>query len=183
MYGGQLRQGNFRLPIAIKLQRDLPLTWEQNESVVAKFDTERAVYLRIHAKNSTVKAETPIAQYYDLAPVANDTACPEIPPSVVCPHARYALNPRCPKCKELLEVDEWRVGDDRGLLCPNCQQTHHLSKEKKREIERATARRDAGCEGCTQTDEECRKSATILNFFLARVLALELLDLDLEDFL
>ncbi len=59
VYGGQLRQGNFRLPIAIKLQRDLPLTREQNESVVAKFDTERTIYLRIHAKNSTVKAETP----------------------------------------------------------------------------------------------------------------------------
>ena len=184
VYGGQLRQGNFRLPVAVKVQRDAPLSREQSESVAAKFDTERAAYLRVHPADAPPRSDVSVVRYLDLTQGPDAAACAVIPPSVLCRHARHALHPRCPSCGWRLEADQWAPSDDdRSLACGGCGRRFSAVPERKDEIVRATARKDDGCEGCTASDDECRRSAHFLNFFPARVLVLDLLDLDLEDYL
>jgi hypothetical protein len=168
VYGGQLRQGNFRLPVAVKIQRDMSLIREQSESVAAKFDTERGAYLRVHATDTSFRSEVPVVRYFDLAPETSVSTCMILPPCVLCRHARHSLRPRCPGCGEPLEADAWSpTDDDRCLVCTSCGKRIPSTSERKQEVIRATARHDSGCDDCVQSDDECRRSAHLLNFFPA----------------
>lgn len=184
VYRGQLRQGAFLIPVAIKVQRDASLTQEQSRSVAAKFDTERAVYLRVQQEDDTAGPGGGVVRYYDLCADRGSPVAPSAPPSILCPHARHALAPRCPRCAAALEPDRWAPSDDeRSLSCPDCGRRFPGTPERMAELTLAAARKDPACAGCEQPDAVCRGSARFLNFFPARVLVFELMDIDLEDFL
>jgi hypothetical protein len=76
--------------------------------------------------------------------------------------------------------------DDHGLRCPKCQRQFWSTPKTRGAILDASVRRDAACHGCLLKDEAktdgCRSSVVFLNFFRNRLLLLERLDLDLEDY-
>ena len=75
VFPGRLRQGNFRLAVAVKVQRDSSLTREKSESVAAKFDTERAAYLRAQGPDPSPRLELPIVRFYDVTPDPAAATC------------------------------------------------------------------------------------------------------------
>src|SRR5207244_906405 len=77
--------------------------------------------------------------------------------------------------------------DDRGLRCSRCHRQFWSTPKTRDAILEATLRRDPACRGCAfehnADPDSCLHSAVFLNFFRNRVLLLERLDLDLEDYL
>jgi hypothetical protein len=109
-------------------------------------------------------------------------------PCILCAHARHGLAPRCPECRDPAAVlEELQLTDDRGLRCGKCNRQFWSTPRTREAILEATLGNDAACHGCAfehRADPgRCRASAVFLNFFRNRVLLLERLDLDLEDYL
>jgi hypothetical protein len=106
----------------------------------------------------------------------------------LCAHAQHGLTPLCPECNDPAAVlEELQLTDDRGLRCSHCHRQFWSTPKTREAILEATLRRDAACRGCSRETHPdpngCRRSAVFLNFFRNRVLLLERLDLDMEDYL
>jgi serine/threonine protein kinase len=109
-------------------------------------------------------------------------------PCILCARARHGLAPRCPECNDPAAVlEELQLTDDRGLRCSRCHRQFWSTPRTREAILEATLRRDPACRGCplehSPVAADCLRSAVFLNFFRNRVLLLERLDLDLEDYL
>ncbi len=189
---GRLGEGEFAIPVAVKLQRDASLSQEQSRGVHAKFAIERSIHRLIQTAEPTDDADGGhVVRQIDLSRDGGSEA-DVLPPSIVCAHALHALAPRCPAdaCPGFLEPDEWAQNDDeRRLVCRNCGSRHSVSDGTRQRILEASVRRDpAACAGCphSTTDgkpEECLRKTVFLNFFPSRVLVFERLDVDLHDYL
>src|SRR5262249_54894068 len=83
--------------------------------------------------------------------------------------------------------EELQLTDDRGLRCSRCGRQFWSTPKTRDAILDATLRRDPACRGCqfehSPASDKCRSSAVFLSFFRNRVLLLERLDLDLDDYL
>src|SRR5262249_10607863 len=117
-----------------------------------------------------------------------DSEADSLEPCVLCARARHGLTPRCPECRrDDAGLEELELTDDRGLRCRHCGRQFWSTPKTRDAILEATLRRDPACAGCeyehSPDTEGCRASAVFLNFFRNRVLLLERLDLDLEDYL
>jgi hypothetical protein len=186
---GQLCQGDLRLPVAVKLQRDAALSREDSASVTAKFEAERNLHRRLQKDQPPEELERrPLVRQIEVWSDAGE--CAELPPCVVCSRARHALAPRCPRHPEqVLEVDNFTSHDDQRRLCcrhPGCDNRFPDSPAARRELLLATAGKDTACQGCPLRGgppEKCLATADFLNFFPSRMLLLELLDLDLDEYL
>src|SRR5262249_2379158 len=109
-------------------------------------------------------------------------------PCILCARARHGLAPRCPECDTADAVlEELELTDDRGLGCSRCQRQFWSTPKTREAILNVSLRRDPACRGCalenSDSAEGCRGSAAFLNFFRNRLLLLERLDLDLDDYL
>jgi hypothetical protein len=185
--GGRVGLGEASVPVAVKLQRDVALSQEDRGSVAAKFDKERGVHRRLQA---TAAGGEPgrIVRQLDVWGGAHENEADSLGPCILCARARHGLAPRCPECDDPSAVlEELELTDDPGLRCPRCGRQHWSTPKTRDAILDATLRRDPACRGCpaerSPTTQECRKSAAFLSFFRNRVLLLERLDLDLDDYL
>lgn len=191
VYRGRVGQGDLLTEVAIKIQRDQALTQEERDRVAGKFDRERQIHRRLQKGATPEELQSRgIIRQFDVWPLPEEETY-EIPPCIVCPNARHGLRPRCPYDGTVLEPSDFlRAGDDRCLVCPTCQEHHRQAEYReayKDAILRATVQKDEACAGCPHREVEgaaaCLEGARVLNFFPARMLLLELLDLDLEDYL
>jgi serine/threonine protein kinase len=185
--GGRVGLGEISVPVAVKLQRDTALSQEDRGSVAAKFDKERNVHRRLQTGASLTGQERIVRQLEVWAGPADHEA-DSLEPCILCAHARHGLAPHCPECHDpgaLLE--ELQLTDDRGLRCNRCNRQFWSTPKTREAILEASLGHDPACQGCAMHDrpqpEACRTSAVFLNFFRNRVLLLERLDLDLEDYL
>jgi serine/threonine protein kinase len=84
-------------------------------------------------------------------------------------------------------LEELQLTDDRGLRCSRCNRQFWSTPKTREAILQATLGHDPACQGCALENrprpDGCQTAATFLNFFRNRVLLLERLDLDLEDYL
>jgi hypothetical protein len=118
---------------------------------------------------------------------SNEGEADSLEPCILCARARHGLAPRCPECNEPAAVlEELELTDDHGLRCCRCQRQFWSTPKTRDAILEATLRRDPACRGCplehSPNTDGCRSSVTFLNFFRNRVLLLERLDLDLDDY-
>jgi serine/threonine protein kinase len=83
-------------------------------------------------------------------------------------------------------LEELELTDDCGLRCNRCQRQFWSTPKTRDAILEATLRRDPACRGCafehSRDAAHCRQLSVFLNFFRNRVLLLERLDLDLDDY-
>jgi len=181
VYAGQLRQGNFTLPLAVKIQRDAAMRSEQAQSVAAKFDCERLAYRRLEHRYGR---DAGVAHHHDFSS-SDDVHAVSLPPSILCKYASHALEPVCPDCRTALIERPSAENEDRALICPTCAnaKSYINHPSTKQLLIETVVRQSPACEGCRISTEECLRSAKFLNFFPARLLAFERLDLDLADFL
>jgi hypothetical protein len=185
--GGRVGLGEVTVPVAVKLQRDIALSQEDRGSVAAKFDKERNVHRRLQDGNGAAGPERIVRQLEVWAGPAEQEA-DSLEPCILCARARHGLTPRCPECNQPAAVlEELQLTDDRGLRCSHCGRQFWSTPKTRDAILEATLRHDPACAGCplehSPHTDGCRDSAVFLNFFGNRVLLLERLDLDLEDYL
>jgi|GEM_PF-6679974 len=182
VFDGQLRVGRFSLPLAVKVQRTLALNREAHRAVEAKFDAEKATHDRLMADRPS-KEEYPIVEQIEWG-TSGEQSPLKLAPSILCPHAKHALVPRCPHCKAVLAEDPWTADqNERALVCTECAARFGESEENKTRIRSATVRLDPACEGCVESDAVCRRSADFFNFFPSRVLLFDRQELDLDTYL
>jgi hypothetical protein len=186
--GGRIGLGEVSVPVAVKLQRDAALSQEDRGSVAAKFDKERNVHRRLQAAAGVNPGPDHIVRQLEVWAGPGENEADALEPSILCARARHGLAPRCPECDDPDAVlEELELTDDRGLRCPRCGRQFWSTPKTRDAILEATLRRDPGCRGCPQehsgSAEGCRASAVFLSFFRNRVLLLERLDLDLDDYL
>jgi serine/threonine protein kinase len=186
--GGRIGLGEVTVPVAVKLQRDMALSQEDRGSVAAKFDKERNVHRRLQEQPEQGNGQERIVRQLEVwhGPAAHEADSLE--PCILCAWARHGLAPRCPECNDPAAVlEELELTDDRGLRCARCQRQFWSTPKTRDSILTATLRHDPACHGCAYEhradSEACRTSAVFLNFFRNRVLLLERLDLDLDDYL
>jgi hypothetical protein len=182
--GGRVGLGEVSLPVAVKLQRDVALSQEDRGSVAAKFDKERNVHRRLQDSAASER----IVRQLEVWKGPVEQEADSLQPCILCARGRHGLAPRCPECNDPAAVlEELELTDDRGLRCNRCHRQFWSTPKTRDAILEATLRHDPACHGCPLehgTDTEtCRRSAVFLNFFRNRVLLLERLDLDLEDYL
>lgn len=199
VFRGRMNCSGFHVAVAVKLQRDQPLTKEQSQCVSAKFDIERDNFRELQKGPAPDEAgDGHVVRLFETSPSSREDAAGAIageeglPPSIVCRHALHALHPRCPEpgCGGLLKTDEWAASDaDRRLVCTNaaCNRSHANTGDTGQRIVAATVQKDPACRRCphrTSADSAvCLASSHFLNFHPARLLLFELLDVDLEDYL
>jgi hypothetical protein len=183
---GQIGLGEISVPIAVKLQRDAALSQEDRGSVAAKFDKERNVHRRLQDSNQD--GQDRIVRQLEIWNSSASQEADSLEPCILCARARHGLAPRCPECRDpeaLLE--ELQLTDDRGLRCSRCQRQFWSTPKTREAILEASLRRDPACRGCpfehSPHVDGCRNAAAFLTFFSNRVLLLERLDLDLDDYL
>jgi hypothetical protein len=187
--GGQVGLEEISVQVAVKLQRDIALSQEDRGSVAAKFDKERNVHRRLQAAGGGRSAgDERIVRQLEVWKGGADHEADSLEPCILCARARHGLAPRCPECKDPAAVlEELELTDDRGLRCGRCQRQFWSTPKTRDAILEATLRHDPACRGCALEHNPdpagCRQSAVFLNFFRNRVLLLERLDLDLEDYL
>jgi serine/threonine protein kinase len=186
--GGQIGLGEVSVPVAVKLQRDSALSQEDRGSVAAKFDKERNVHRRLQDSGRTGDGHERIVRQLEVWTGEAGEEADSFEPSILCARARHALTPRCPECNDpeaLLE--ELQLTDDYGLRCSRCHRQFWSTPKTREAILGATLRRDPACHGCEMEHSPqlngCQNTATFLSFFRNRVLLLERLDLDLDDYL
>jgi hypothetical protein len=186
--GGRVGLGEVSVPVAVKLQRDTALSQEDRGSVAAKFDKERNVHRRLQDVAGGAAGQDRIVRQLEVwkGPVEHEADALE--PCVLCARARHGLAPRCPECNDPAAVlEELQLTDDPGLHCVRCNRQFWSTPKTREAILGATLRHDPACRGCALENSPgpggCRSSAVFLNFFRDRVLLLERLDLDLEDYL
>jgi hypothetical protein len=189
---GRVGLGEVSVPVAVKLQRDIALSQEDRGSVAAKFDKERNVHRRLQERAPEGVAHERIVRQLEVWSAGSSAAgaheADSLEPCILCARARHGLAPRCPECDHPDAVlEELELTDDRGLRCGRCQRQFWSTPKTREGILEVSLRRDPACRGCalehSDTAEPCRHSAIFLNFFRNRVLLLERLDLDLEDYL
>jgi hypothetical protein len=185
---GRIGLGEVSVPVAVKLQRDIALSQEDRGSVAAKFDKERNVHRRLQAAAGSGDGHERIVHQLEVWGGAAENEADALEPCILCARARHGLAPRCPECDDPSAVlQELELTDDRGLRCPRCQRQFWSTPKTRDAILGATLRRDEACRGCplehSPTTDGCRASAVFLNFFRNRVLLLERLGLDLDDYL
>ena len=189
---GRVGRDEWRIPVAVKFQRDVSLSREQSRSVTAKFDIERSIHRRLQANRSfeEIAAASVIRQIELNTNAENRQDADVLAPSILCAHATHALHPRCPTdgCDGLLEPDDWaQQDDDRRLVCQRCGSRHAASDQTRLKILNASIQRDPACARCPFVNrtghEECSRSSQFLNFFPTRILIFELMDLDLNDYI
>jgi hypothetical protein len=201
--GGWVGLGEVSVPVAVKLQRDIALSQEDRGSVAAKFDKERNVHRRLQdCAPLTLPSPPPggegrvrgaagqerIVRQLEVWSGPADHEADSLEPCILCAHARHGLTPLCPECNDPAAVlEELELTDDRGLRCCRCHRQFWSTPKTRDAILGATLGRDPACRGCALEGspdcDGCRGSAVFLNFFRNRVLLLERLDLDLEDYL
>jgi hypothetical protein len=184
--GGQIGRGEVAVPVAVKLQRDTALSQEDRGSVAAKFDKERNVHRRLQACGETGGQER-IVRQLEVWSRPGEGEADALEPCILCARARHGLAPRCPECNDPAAVlEELQLTDDHGLRCSRCHRQFWSTPKTRDAILDATLRHDPACRGCPlehqPSSEECRGTAAFLNFFRNRVLLLERLDLDLDDY-
>lgn len=185
--GGRVGLGEVTVPVAVKLQRDMAVSQEDHGSVAAKFDKERNVHRRLQDCAAGPGQERIVRQLEVWAGPAEYEA-DSLEPCILCARARHGLTPRCPECNHADAVlEELQLTDDRGLRCRRCGRQFWSTPKTRDAILEATLRHDPACGGCafehSPHTDGCREAAVFLNFFRNRVLLLERLDLDLEDYL
>jgi hypothetical protein len=185
--GGWVGLGEVSVPVAVKLQRDIALSQEDRGSVAAKFDKERNVHRRLQECAEGAGQER-IVRQLEVWKGPADHEADSLEPCILCARARHGLAPLCPECNDPTAVlEELQLTDDRGLRCSRCNRQFWSTPKTRDAILEATLRHDAACRGCafehSPDPDGCRTSAVFLNFFRNRVLLLERLDLDLEDYL
>jgi serine/threonine protein kinase len=188
VFGGRIGLGEVSVPVAVKLQRDIALSQEDRGSVAAKFDKERNVHRRLQNSGADGNCNERIVRQLEVWSGAAEHEADSLEPCILCARARHGLAPRCPECSDPTAVlDELQLTDDRGLRCSRCHRQFWSTPKTRDAILEATLRRDHACRGCAFEHsphlEGCLGSAAFLNFFRNRVLLLERLDLDLEDYL
>jgi serine/threonine protein kinase len=194
--GGRVGLGEVSVPVAVKLQRDIALSQEDRGSVAAKFDKERNVHRRLQdqadvgggSQTLPQQGQERVVRQLEIWKGAAEHEADSLEPCILCARARHGLTPRCPECTDPAAVlEEVQLTDDRGLRCVRCNRQFWSTPKTRDAILEATLRHDPACRGCPLEDSPdpggCRSSATFLNFFRNRVLLLERLDLDLEDYL
>jgi hypothetical protein len=210
---GRAGLGEVSVPVAVKLQRDNALSQEDRGSVAAKFDKERNVHRRLQsgessgvrvpgssagaatgagplasAQASARAGRERIVRQLEIWPSRTEHEADCLEPSILCARAHHALAPRCPECQDRAAVlEELELTDDRGLRCTRCQRQFWSTPKTREGILEATLRHDPACQGCPHQHDArpdaCKHAAVFLNFFRNRVLVLERLDLDLDDYL
>jgi hypothetical protein len=185
--GGRVGLGEVTVPVAVKLQRDIALSQDDRGSVAAKFDKERNVHRRLQDCVAGAGQERIVRQLEVWGGPAEHEA-DSLEPCILCARARHGLTPRCPECNHPAAVlEELQLTDDRGLRCGRCGRQFWSTPKTRDAILEATLRHDPACGGCafehSPHTDGCRDAAVFLNFFRDRVLLLERLDLDLEDYL
>jgi hypothetical protein len=185
--GGWVGLGEVSVPVAVKLQRDIALSQEDRGSVAAKFDKERNVHRRLQECAEGTGQER-IVRQLEVWKGPADHEADSLEPCILCARARHGLTPLCPECNDPTAVlEELQLTDDRGLRCRRCNRQFWSTPKTRDAILEATLRHDAACSGCALENspdpDSCRSSAVFLNFFRNRVLLLERLDLDLDDYL
>jgi hypothetical protein len=186
--GGRVGLGEVSVPVAVKLQRDIALSQEDRGSVAAKFDKERNVHRRLQDRSEGADGQGRIVRQLEVWKGPADHEADSLGPCILCARARHGLAPRCPECNDPAAVlEELELTDDRGLRCTRCNRQFWSTPKTRDAILDATVRHDPACYGCplehSPDPDGCRTSAVFLNFFRNRVLLLERLDLDLEDYL
>jgi serine/threonine protein kinase len=184
--GGRVGLGEVSVPVAVKLQRDIALSQEDRGSVAAKFDKERNVHRRLQAVGGADPER--IVRQLEVWSGPAEHEADSLEPCILCARASHGLAPRCPECNDPAAVlEELQLTDDRGLRCGRCHRQFWSTPKTRDAILEATLRRDPACRGCVfehgPTSDGCLGSAVFLNFFRNRVLLLERLDLDLDDYL
>jgi serine/threonine protein kinase len=185
---GRIGLGELSVPVAVKLQRDSALSQEDRGSVAAKFDKEHNVHRRLQDSSQPGNGQERIVRQLEVWSGPAGQEADSLEPSILCGRARHALTPRCPECDDPEAVlEELQLTDDRGLRCSRCHRQFWPTPKTRDAIVEATLRRDPACQGCPQEHspdiEGCRSSAFFLSFFRNRVLLLERLDIDLDDYL
>jgi serine/threonine protein kinase len=186
--GGRIGLGEVSVPVAVKVQRDVALSQEDRGSVAAKFDKERNVHRRLQDQSEGAAGQDRIVRQLEVWKGPADHEADSLEPCILCARARHGLTPRCPECNDPAAVlEELQLTDDRGLRCSHCNRQFWSTPKTRDAILEATLRHDPACHGCPLEQgpdpDGCRGSAVFLNFFRNRVLLLERLDLDLEDYL
>ncbi len=186
--GGWVGLGEVSVPVAVKLQRDIALSQEDRSSVAAKFDKERNVHRHLQNSIEDASGQERIVRQLEVWKSPVDHEADSLEPCILCTRARHGLTPLCPECHDPTAVlEELELTDDRGLRCCRCHRQFWSTPRTRDAILDATLRHDAACCGCALENspdpDGCRGSAVFLNFFRNRVLLLERLDLDLEDYL
>jgi hypothetical protein len=186
--GGRVGLGEVSVPVAVKLQRDMALSQEDRGSVAAKFDKERNVHRRLQEQAAEGAGPEKIVRQLEVWRSPAEHEADFLEPCILCARARHGLAPRCPECRDpAAMLEELELTNDRGLRCSRCQRQFWSTPKTRDGILDATLRRDPACRGCALEQsphtDDCRRSALFLNFFRNRVLLLERLDLDLEDYL
>lgn len=182
--GGRIGLGEVSVGVAVKIQRDVALSQEDRGSVAAKFDKERNVHRRLQAAGTGGR----VVRQLEVWGGGDGNEADALGPCILCARARHGIAPKCPECNDPEAVlEELELTDDRGLRCPRCQRQFWSTPKTRDAVLDASLRRDPACHGCPQeqspTAEGCRPSAVLLNFFRNRILLLERLDLDLDDYL
>src|SRR5262245_42055523 len=188
VFCGRVGLGEVSVPVAVKLQRDIALSQEDRGSVAAKFDKERNVHRRLQGRAPEGSGHERIVRQLEVWSGPADREAESLGPCILCARARHGLAPRCPECDSPDAVlEELELTDDRGLRCSRCQRQFWSTPKTRESILEASLRRDPACRGCALEHSDsaagCRESAAFVNFFRNRVLLLERLDLDLEDYL
>jgi hypothetical protein len=185
--GGRVGLGEVTVPVAVKLQRDIALSQDDRGSVAAKFDKERNVHRRLQGCAADAGQERIVRQLEVWGGPAEAEA-DSLEPCILCARARHGLTPRCPECNRPDAVlEELQLTDDRGLRCVRCGRQFWSTPKTRDAILEATLRHDPACGGCafehSPHTDGCREATAFLSFFRNRVLLLERLDLDLDDYL
>jgi hypothetical protein len=185
---GRVGLGEVGVPVAVKLQRDMALSQEDRGSVAAKFDKERNVHRRLQDCAEGAAGQERIVRQLEVWKGSEDHEADSLEPCILCSRARHGLAPRCPECKDPTALlEELQLTDDRGLRCSRCHRQFWSTPKTRDAILQATLGHDQACRNCALANgrdpDGCRRSAVFLNFFRNRVLLLERLDLDLEDYL
>jgi hypothetical protein len=186
--GGQIGLGEISVPIAVKLQRDAALSQEDRGSVAAKFDKERNVHRRLQDANRPEDGQNRIVRQLEIWNRSASQEADSLEPCILCARARHGLAPRCPECRDPEAVlEELQLTDDRGLRCSRCHRQFWSTPKTREAILEASLRRDPACRDCPLQQsphaDGCKNAAVFLSFFNNRVLLLERLDLDLDDYL
>jgi serine/threonine protein kinase len=185
---GRVGLGEVSVPVAVKLQRDVALSQEDRGSVAAKFDKERNVHRRLQECAPDGAGHERIVRQLEVWGGPTSHEADSLEPCILCARARHGLAPRCPECDTPDAVlEELELTDDRGLRCSRCQRQFWSTPKTREAILNVSLRRDPACRGCALENSDsadgCRGSAAFLNFFRNRLLLLERLDLDLDDYL
>jgi hypothetical protein len=186
--GGRVGLGEIAVPVAVKLQRDSALSQEDRGSVAAKFDKERNVHRRLQDLGQSGDGHERIVRQLEVWSGPADQEADSLEPCILCAYARHGLTPRCPECRDPDAVlEELQLTDDRGLRCCRCHRQFWSTPKTRDAILGATLGRDPACRSCalehSSHPDGCRSAAVFLSFFRNRVLLLERLDLDLDDYL